>query len=62
LVDSYPTGDQSFHVVVVGYDENLEAFEVRNTQGSKWGVNGYLWIKYDDFGSAVANAYVIVPN
>ncbi|MCH2082564.1 MAG: C1 family peptidase [Saprospiraceae bacterium] len=62
LVDSYPAGDQSYHVVVVGYDENLEAFEIRNTQGSKWGVNGYLWIKYDDFGSAVTNAYVIVPN
>lgn len=49
-------------LVVVGYDENREAFEVMGTYGSGWGRNGYLWIPYDDFGKRVNMGYVIVPD
>jgi hypothetical protein len=50
------------YLVVVGYDENREAFEVMGTYGSTWGRNGYLWIPYDDFGKRAKIGYVIVPD
>lgn len=53
-------GDR-FPLIVVGYDEDQQAFEVMSVWGSSWGNDGYLWIAYDDFGSVVQNAYVMVP-
>ncbi|MCB0705617.1 MAG: hypothetical protein KDC34_09925 [Saprospiraceae bacterium] len=53
--------EETAYLVVVGYDENKEAFEVLGTYGSTWGHNGYLWISFDDFGDRVQSGYVIVP-
>lgn len=61
ILEGFQPGEESFYLVVVGYDEKMEAFELRNSQGAKWGMNGYLWVSYDDFGNAVENAYVILP-
>lgn len=36
-------------VVVVGYDDNRQAFEIFNSMGSGWGNRGFAWIRYDDF-------------
>gem|GEM_PF-495956 len=47
--------------VVVGFDQNLESFEILSSWGNDWGDSGYLWVKFDDFGKQVLNAYVIVP-
>ena len=52
---------QLFPLVVVGYDENQQAFEVRSVWGSKWGRNGYVWISYNDFGKYAQNAYLMIP-
>jgi hypothetical protein len=37
---------------VIGYDDDKEggAFEIMNSWGTRWGDNGFVWIKYDDFG------------
>lgn len=48
--------------IVVGYDQDLEAFEVTSFWGNEWGDHGYLWIEYDDFGKFVENGYVIIPS
>ena len=32
---------------IVGYDDDLQAFEVRNSWGSSWGLGGYWWCGYD---------------
>ncbi|MFT4759358.1 MAG: hypothetical protein ACI9XO_001149 [Paraglaciecola sp.] len=48
--------------IVVGYDQDLEAFEVAGFWGNGWADNGYLWIEYDDFGKLVENGYVMMPN
>ncbi|MCB0551154.1 MAG: hypothetical protein KDD19_26525 [Phaeodactylibacter sp.] len=50
-----------FPLLVVGYDETREAFEVSGCWGSSWGNSGYLWIRYDDFENYVMNGYVMVP-
>lgn len=52
---------EAFPLIVVGYDETREAFEVMGCWGSTWGNSGYLWIRYDDFEKYVSNGYVMVP-
>ncbi len=58
-----PSGeaDQSYALVVVGYDEVQQAFEVMSSWGRNWGIGGYIWMKYDDFGKYATNGYVILP-
>ncbi|MBL7766454.1 MAG: C39 family peptidase [Chitinophagaceae bacterium] len=38
-------------MVVIGYDEGKQAFELLNSWGTKWGNDGYGWIKYEDYGT-----------
>ena len=49
-------------MVVVGYDDNKHggAFELMNSWGTKWGNNGFAWIRYTDFDKYVKTAYVMV--
>jgi len=35
-------------VLVVGYDDDLQCFKVKNSWGSQWGENGYFRIAYND--------------
>ena len=46
---------------VVGFDtyRNGGSFEVMNSYGSKYGDDGYVWIKYADFKKFVKEAYII---
>lgn len=52
-------------MVVVGYDDRKEAFRLFNSWGKAWGDNGYIWIKYKDFGQFCKYGfvlYLIPPN
>lgn len=44
-------------MVVVGYDETRQAFEVMNSWGETWANNGFAWIRYDDFAKYCKYAY-----
>ncbi|MEY3323081.1 MAG: hypothetical protein RLZZ417_2664 [Bacteroidota bacterium] len=46
-------------MVVVGYDDNLSAFKIFNSWGPKWGKNGMIWIKYNEFAKYCKYAYII---
>ncbi|MEQ1745174.1 MAG: C1 family peptidase [Saprospiraceae bacterium] len=46
-------------MVVVGYDDRKEAFRIMNSWGKNWGDNGFIWIKYKDFGEFCKYAYTI---
>lgn len=61
FLDGVKTGGNTHYLVVVGYNENEEAFELMSTWGTTWGINGYIWIKYDDFGKLALNGYVLIP-
>lgn len=51
----------AFYALVVGYDEDKEAFEIQSCWGSQWADNGYAWVGYAEFEKYVRNGYVIVP-
>lgn len=61
MLDANNGGDQVFTLVVVGYDEAMQAFEVLSCWGRDWGMDGYIWMSYDAFGKAAVNGYVVVP-
>lgn len=46
---------------VVGYDDNKYggAFEIMNSWGTKWGNDGFIWIRYDDFFRSCKYAFDI---
>ena len=44
-------------MVIVGYDEDTETFEIMNSYGESWGDNGFFRISYDDFSHAVCYAF-----
>lgn len=35
-------------ICVIGYDEEIGAWLVRNSWGEGWGMSGYAWVKYGD--------------
>lgn len=44
-------------VCVIGYDDDLNAFEIINSWGTDWGNGGYGWIDYDLFIDVVLIAF-----
>jgi C1A family cysteine protease len=46
-------------MVVVGYDENKQAFKLINSWGKNWGENGFGWISYAAFDKRIRNAFVM---
>ena len=62
----YPQiGDTTSHgghsMVVIGFDDGKEAFEIMNSWGPSWGNNGFIWIKYRDFATYVHYGYIFIP-
>lgn len=54
-----PAGSYAF--LVVGFDQEREAFELRSTFGPDWGRFGYAWIGYKDFSRLAQGGYVLLP-
>ncbi|MEB3328495.1 MAG: C1 family peptidase [Candidatus Sericytochromatia bacterium] len=44
-------------VVAVGYDDEKQAFLVRNSWGTGWGVKGHFWMPYAFFTSTYVGSY-----
>lgn len=40
-------GDTNHEVVLVGWDDSKGAWLLRNSWGTQFGLDGYMWIKYD---------------
>ena len=44
------TGMHAYHAIaLVGYDDNRNAFRLRNSWGTSWGDNGSIWVDYGFF-------------
>jgi len=51
---------EGFHaIVLVGYDDNKKALELRNSWGEGWGEGGYAWMSYD---LVTAGEYTVTYN
>ncbi|MEK7253624.1 MAG: C1 family peptidase [Bacteroidota bacterium] len=57
LGDTMPAGGHA--LVVVGYDERRQAFQLMNSWGRQWGEQGFIWMKYAVFGQFCRQAYVL---
>lgn len=53
--------DLSYSFVVVGYNLELEAFEIMSSWGAGWANDGYLWVGFEDFAEMAENGFVMVP-
>lgn len=47
-------------MVVVGYDDTEQTFEIMNSWGDKWCNEGFFYINYADFNQYVREAYVLI--
>jgi C1A family cysteine protease len=55
---NWGTGYQGSHAIeIVGWDDNQQAFHVKNSWGTGWGENGYFWISYDELFGDTNFAY-----
>lgn len=52
------TGWINHGVVIVGWDDTKGAWRIRNSWGTGWGENGYMWIKYGANSIGYAAAWV----
>lgn len=56
------TGSFGGHAMcVIGYDDNKYggAFEIMNSWGEDWGNDGFIWVRYEDFGNFTKYAYEV---
>lgn len=60
-IDIDPTKHDYHAMCVIGYDDNMNggSFQIMNSWGTRWGNNGFVWVKYSDFAKYVDQAYEI---
>lgn len=51
--------EQGHAMVVVGYSDRLQAFELMNSFGTRWGDGGFIWLTYEDFGEYARQGFVL---
>lgn len=56
---SMPDPAQGHAMVLVGYDDNRQAFKLINSWGTHWGNNGFGWVSYPAFQNRVQNTFVM---
>jgi C1A family cysteine protease len=54
--------DINHAITVVGWDDNKEAYLVKNSWGTQWGDKGYVWIKYGCNNIGYGAAWVAVSS
>ncbi|MEO6040231.1 MAG: C1 family peptidase, partial [Saprospiraceae bacterium] len=52
-----PTSNHA--ILIIGWDNSKEAFLVKNSWGTDWGLDGFCWVKYDNFNIGRRAAVII---
>ncbi|GEM_PF-1473672 len=54
-------GQPTIHaMLVVGYDDETQTFELMNSWGTEWANNGFIYVKYEDFNKYTKEAYQLL--
>jgi cathepsin L len=48
-------------IQIVGWDDNRQAWRIKNSWGTDWGDGGYAWIKYGSNNVGLWTAYAVAP-
>lgn len=48
-------------ILIVGYDDNRQAFKFLNSYGRSWGNDGFGWISYSIFNGVIRQAFTMKP-
>jgi cathepsin L len=53
VLDGYPSNysnpSSNHAILIVGWDDSKQAFLVKNSWGTDWGMDGFCWVKYGNF-------------
>lgn len=62
LESDYKNWSRGHAMTVIGYDDNKfgGAFEIINSWGKRWGKEGFVWVRYDDFKFFCKYAFEII--
>ncbi len=61
VLPKYAAGENLHPFLVVGFDQEKQAFELRSAFGAQWGRFGYAWLDYKSFSKMAVEGYVLVP-
>ena len=50
VFDEFASGNTNHAITIVGWSDKLDAWLIRNSWGTDWGLDGYMWIKYGSNG------------
>jgi hypothetical protein len=48
-------------VLLVGWDDTQQAWLIKNSWGTDWGLSGFVWVKYNTANAGYCAAYVTEP-
>ncbi len=46
-------------MLIIGYDESTQSFELMNSYGINWGISGFIRLKYTDLWKVFREAYIL---
>ncbi len=52
--------DVNHAITIVGWDDRKKAYHVKNSWGTKWGDEGYVWIEYGSNNVGYGAAWIVV--
>ncbi len=52
--------DVNHAITIVGWDDNRQAYLVKNSWGPNWGENGYIWVEYGSNNIGYGAAWAVV--
>ena len=54
--------DINHAITIVGWDDSKESYLIKNSWGTGWGDNGYIWVKYGCNNIGYGAAWVLVSS
>lgn len=61
-VKTSSASDVNHAITIVGWDDSLNAYLIKNSWGDKWGIKGYMWIDYKSANIGYGTMWVVARN